>query len=430
MSSFSNEKLLPPRERIKHINEKLLAKGGINAEVYDLMASTHAIRNTFCYAKWAEVLQLTQGYDNKVRKSGIAPLAFYIIECIKSLPFGNGLGKDVTNTIICYQISQNLYGYVFIKDGTIYSRDGEATGDKQAIKEIIISLIKDYNKSTNTDRKINTVSATEEFADIQDSLYGLEVEYIPLGYDYQNQRFEFDSEAMFWNKKQLRRFNKVKLINPKVKAKTYNKLAIASVILISIGAFLYYEFFMEEPQAPPPPPPHSGLMKGSELIKKCFGDTDNLFTLDQAKGQYNWYLKEFKCGAKGLTTTFATTDTITLPQEALEDLKKQLQEKNIAYDNRSNTFILANKFPINDNYKFRGNALEFLKNLNVNTLDLGLKTTFGQITNNQNSFQIDSSLSPVYLLNSGILENAPLISIEGTFDVQTGMYKWKINGKV
>jgi hypothetical protein len=66
---------------------------------------------------------------------------------------------------------------------------------------------------------------------------------------------------------------------------------------------------------------------------------------------------------------------------------------------------------------------------NLQQAAINYKLNLSSFDNKSNKFTITSQLSPIFLLDHGILNNVKLSEINMTFDKSSGFYHWVIKGE-
>lgn len=426
LSRLSVEKQLTPKQRINMYNKikkDLVGGDNVGNIMLDTYAVTKSIRETYSFISSHELDETLKkaGVDSKRAKKGVGSLGMYIVEVME-------IDASILNCIICFSINQadaeNSVGYILIKDGTIYPDAGEFVSDINTIKESIVSLIRKHNRGTNDERYIQFLYVPSELSEIQDS--------IDTTADINVQILDYSSDRIFWDKKSLKSyFSKVKY-RPFQKPIKKQLIGIGVVLTCLIGGYSAYSyFFQEEMPIVVAEKPKTNLIKGSDLVAACFKDTGAIFSINKAHSDYGgWYIDTFSCSSKGLSVKFRTMNAVQVPAMAVEELKNILQDKNISASN--GTYIYTRKINVNIDYHFRGTAIKMFESLEVakSKYDLEVKTLNNQSKTIEKSFELDSSLSPVYFYNNGVINDLPLTSIEGKYNLSDDSYLWKILGKV
>lgn len=423
LSTLSSNKLLTPKQRIAMINQYFQDTVGgenIGIQLYDTYAVIKTMRETYSYVKSSELAETLKkaGVDKKLTARGVGSLGMYIVEVTE-------LDASISNCIICFTVSSQECGYVLIKDGTIYPDAGEYISDKTSVKESIISLIRKHNRGTNIERHIQAIYAPSELSDIQDLLISDLGGTVNIGISLET------SDNIFWNKKTLKKyFNKVRYKSQKRMFKPILITAGVLVVASISGYFVYTSLYPDVEPITIIEAPKTNLVKGSELVKSCFTNTDAIFTISSQPTEFGWYVDSFRCDINGLDIKFRTVKQTPVPTLAIEELKKILRDNKVTFANSVYTFKRSIK--VNTDYQYSGNTIKLLESMGEYSTNYGFdfKTINQQAKTQEKVFEIDSDLSPVYLLNNKVLTDIPLSSIEGKYNLTNSTYSWKILGKI
>lgn len=424
LSTLSSNKLLTPKQRVAMINQYFQDTVGgenIGIQLYDTCAVIKNMRETYSFIKSSELTETLNkaGADKKLISRGVGSLGMYIVEVME-------LDASISNCIICFTVSAQECGYVLVKDGTIYPDGGEYISDKTSVKESIVSLIRKHNRGTNIERHIQAIYAPSELVDIQDLLISDLGGAVNVGISPDS------SETLFWSKKILRKyFNRIRYKHQKSMLKP---ILIAVGMSIVAGCAGYFVFTTLYPDVEPitiVEAPKTNLAKGSELVKSCFNNSDAIFTISSySPTQFGWYMDSFRCDLNGLEVKFRSVNQAPVPTLAIEELKKILKDNNVTFANGIYTFKKPIK--LNTDYQYTGNALKLFESMGEYSANYGFdfKTLNQQAKTQEKIFEIDSDLSPVFLLNNKVLTDVPLSSIEGKYNLTNSSYSWKILGKI
>lgn len=423
-SAFSEAKKFPCKKRIDEINKRLMAKETEqSAKILDLVASNSKIRNTSCYIQSREINEQLKVFDKKTISKGFASLGLYAAYCM-------GLDSETQNGIICFHITGDLYAYILVKDGMI-SPGGDLVATKDLIKESVISLIKNHNRTTNVDNHITDVYLTSELVEIRDALTTqTNINIILLGYNEDRKVFLENSEGIFWSSERFikRYFSKSSFKS--TKKKTSKIVVIGLALSLMLAGYLGYSMYLDDGSSiieSAEPVKTNGLVSGLQLVKACFTNTDNIFKVNDIETKYGWYISSFKCTSKNLVIQFKPMKPLEIPTMGLDDLKQYLGESSgVSYKN--NSFSINRKLNITDNYIYKGDSHELFNVLGEYAE--GQSTVFSATSDGINTFTIKSMYSPVYLVNNRLINDLPLQSMEGKYDPNSGYYNWTISGRI
>ncbi|MFN7093896.1 MAG: hypothetical protein ACK4M7_00885, partial [Burkholderiales bacterium] len=204
---------------------------------------------------------------------------------------------------------------------------------------------------------------------------------------------------------------------------------IAALIgLWGFGSYLGYDYFfvkdnlehmITKPQVIVPKPV---AVLPATLIKACLQNNDKYF-----KDLGNWTLSSLKCNSLYLTLTLNSQGVTTLGElMQLTGDKKAILNGKVGLITDSLHLPAATKSTLDSKI--------VLTRLQQAAVNYRFKLTFPKNSNStsrlSSKFTISSTLSPVFLLNKGILDQIKLTEIRMHFDNATGFYNWLMQGEI
>ena len=434
LSTLSEAKMIPPKDRIKIINKLLVnTTSNLTEGQYDMLAISNKFRKTWHYIRSLELKQVIfkSEFDKKTIAKGYASLSTYILECLSSIRFSDGsmLNDRLSNALVCFKISDDLFGYILFKHGTIHPGDGDIVSTRENIKDSIINLIRKHNRSGNIETKINTIVVTEELEELRDNLLNTGVEFLPLGYDSTKEQYVLNSEELFWSKNQLKKFNKSKFINVVQTRQRSIKIGLASagVACLLVVGLLYYQTNKPDEIQVVTTPQKSNLINASSMISQCFKNSAEIFGQNFRSSKYFWKIDKVSCDISGLKVHFMTTDTVPAVSLGVDDITSLYH--NPSYQIKSdtglgNSVILTQNLNLDNNFTSNSSKMKQIESLDTMSNSLGISYQADEL---KKQYVITSNISPIYMNANHYLDGLALKSINGVAD-SNGGYNWQING--
>jgi hypothetical protein len=242
----------------------------------------------------------------------------------------------------------------------------------------------------------------------------------------------FTSDDIYWYHPNFNsNFNRA-LIKP-ISTLTHNKHKVALLfVLIIIGGCMIYDYFVTEetPLATaaiaPPSIPRALAVTPASLIDSCLIMNDRFF-----KDLGTWTFNSLKCDSLAATLTFVADTETTLSEF------KQLigTDKNISLRDKIGIYTQKIKIIANnaESGTYKIPKEQVLTKLQQAAINYQFILTIPEVNSSNNfmhqSFSILSQLSPIFLLNKGILDNVKLKEINMAYDSSTGFYSWTLQGE-
>ncbi len=230
------------------------------------------------------------------------------------------------------------------------------------------------------------------------------------------------SEQIYWQNKNFKsNFNKSMIKTMSSVQGDRIKLIGGFLVLGIAGYFAFiYKSGDELPLVPKPAPkPIVKLaVDPQQLIKTCLKPNDKYFT-----DLGHWTLTGMKCNSLNYTLTFlSNTDT------TLTDFIALTGDKNALLNGKVGT--IERKYQLTPISSVKKQSRQItVSNLQNMSIQYGVKL---QLPNNNkdNKFIITSKLSPIYLVNHGVLNNVRVTDLDMSFEQQSGYYNWTIKGEL
>lgn len=362
--------------------------------------------STYGFGRWS------RDNDGKIIFKPKKPvsLGMYIIDAIEI-----DAEKDVS-LFVCFCFDNNatapVYGYVFLYDGTFLPEEGEYLGSLDEVKAKIRNLSKQYNA------KIAFVPDDVPFYnDLSfENETGLEIRKLESTIDEKTGEIILASERYFWSKATPRRLRScaIRTLDTKKQKRLLIALASLSIVsLLGIGAkaIFYPDISTDDLELVAKPTAYPAQI----FINNCLANLNTL-VIDNA----NWQTVSYKCTVQGIQLVYKQSTS-----GQLLELERLIGHKVIKSQNGA-VLDLSIQLPEDPklniiNFK----SVEFLDKLQNLGEKLGL--TINAVNNKVN---ITSSYSPIFLYNSGIINQLNLSEISAVPDGNAGFLNWTITGDI
>lgn len=245
----------------------------------------------------------------------------------------------------------------------------------------------------------------------------------------------FSSDDIFWNDKLKQNHNKSKLhsiISQRLKIYKWSSI-ILIVSLISYGIHSYLvgnTLPLQMAKSIKKVEPAKAIpLAPNQLIDLCLGNGNDKYFKDIG----SWTLTGMKCDSLGSSYIFVSDVETTLSSFTKlvgTTMGVKFQNKNGIYS-RSFHIIpsvqiskLLNKEEIVN--KLEQHSITYSYKLTLIPANINNKSSLKGIR--QNKFEIIAKVSPIFLLQHGVLASVKLNNIEMRFDKNSGVYTWTIEG--
>ncbi len=238
------------------------------------------------------------------------------------------------------------------------------------------------------------------------------------------------SDEIYWkNSKFKQSYNKSLIKSIFSQTSKKYKIAIAILIMGLIG-YLFYDLVtgknlpLVQPHKPKPIIPKAIALPAGQFINLCLGMGDKFF-----RDLNNWTFSGLKCNSLGATFMFTSDRDTTLNSfTALigESSGVTYQAKNGVYNQKFGIVRPALQ-------TINLTTTQIMNNLQQAAIDyqfkLSIPTSKNFKKNAVTKYVINSKVSPVFLLNRGVLIGTKINDISMLFDKNSGIYNWTIQGE-
>ena len=389
-------------------NNKITLKKYRTECKFDYYCRTSKIATTYGFAR-----ALKDKDDKPVLIKNPTSLAIYIIESV-----------DVdaeADLFICFKFSaptdigEPLYGYILLYRGSVAPEDGEFVGSLIDVESRIETVAKRYGTKWAFITDDVPFHANANFA----SRTGLEVAVLQSKPDPKTGIRVPASEYSFWSRNRKRKVQagRIKSMAGLDKQKKVILAGIGVALLLCVGIFVKSTYFAEDDitqiAAKVTQTPAPTAYTAASLINVCLAKYDKLVISTPT-----WSTANFKCNAKGIDVSYLSNGG------SLGELAKLTGESAIVYAPNGaslHTSINVQRLlPGSYQGKNLGGAIDAL----TNAADkLQFKATI-----TQNRFDVQSSYSPIFLFQNGIINQFNLSDIS-VVPTQDGFYTWSLKGE-
>lgn len=234
------------------------------------------------------------------------------------------------------------------------------------------------------------------------------------------------SDEIFWNNKLRQNHNKCRLYSIMGNRKKLYLLLIGVIVLGLSSYGIYDSFFKVDVIAKTLPVSHHNLVEkelsGPTLIQLCFGNGSDKFFGDLG----SWTLIAMKCSSLGAEYQFKSFKPMTEI-----DLSNALGVKSGVSVNANMGKYTKQFNNIRDLGTFNKVSRDLiLSGLQQNASDYNYKLQINSSKDSKISkFKISSSVSPLFLLQHGVLDKVKLKEINMKLNNSTSTYAWDIQGE-
>lgn len=440
-------------------------------------------------------LNQTYGFCNKEvlhSEKNVASLGKFIVEA-------SGLSSSYLNSIICYKfkdsgeadeegkpLTQDLYGYIVLLNGTICPDEGEYVSDFEAVKESIILKAKKHEIETlylpsevagrffgifellydayNNDELLQHIMGNLSNRQSQDlesfvkNKFANNSKYMTLlgspiiNLDNLRKLIEedqfqqqvrttkdlnikylipnifvlnFTSDKVYWNNKLKSNFNKAR-INSISKYKS-QKYKIGALVLILVGGIYYVQDYLTQSDVPlpvvyTPPPIPHAMPVAPQTLIELCLPEVTKYMRDLGQ----WEFVSMKCDSLDLSLSFNADGAVSLGK--FEQLIGE--SHGVVLNGSTGTYSKKFKFKNYGQIKARVGRNVITDQLQQDAVKYNLDLSIPNDPNGKvTKFTINSQLSPLFLFNHGVLNDVKLNQINVTFNKSTGYYSWDIQGE-
>lgn len=444
----------------------------------------------------------TWGFCYKHEMQGekkVASLGKFIIEA-------SNLSASYGNSIICFKfknageldddgktLSDDLYGYIVLLNGTICPDEGEYVANFNLVRESIISQAKKYEIETlylpldvagkffsifeilidnvnNDELLINLMHNLTKYQQQEiNNFLGNDATYLSLQNSIKSDTFNVEnldqlrilvesshfgeklktnkeqdlkylipsiiilsitSDMVYWsNDKYKLNFNNALIQSISSQRNKKYRFGLLCILVVIFGYFIYKLFIYKEP--PKPKLVTKPVVPHASAVLPLQLINNCLLKNDRFFGNLgSWTLMGVKCDSLGASLTFTTEINTSLGKFA------ELVGSNSDIKLNGKTGVYSIKSPIKAIPKTNNPAslakIQIIDQLQKAANANSMKLSIPQsakLDKAKTKFSLISTQSPVYLFKQGILDNVKLTTITATFDKTTGFYNWTLVGE-
>jgi hypothetical protein len=240
------------------------------------------------------------------------------------------------------------------------------------------------------------------------------------------------SDDIYWNNPKFK-LNFNKSLVKSIKSHTMKKYRVLLGVLLVAGVICGYHLYlntiknnMQKITKVVPTITAASLIKPSALILSCLKNNDRFFS---ELGM--WDFTHLKCNPLKVTLNFTALGTPTISEF------NQLigNSRGTSVVGKDGVYSYATRLDITKlakNTSARGLRDNIINKLQQDSIRYGITVNLppNYLDNLHAKFVINSKLSPLFLLNHGVLDHVILNSVEMKYDSHSGFYNWVLQGEI